>query len=142
WREAIAGAGLVPDESLVVATEGYDRADGAAAMAALLDRDERPDAVFAYNDLVALGAMRTLVERGLRVPEDIAVVGFDDIEEGRYGAVSLSTVAPDKAGIAQLAVDCLVARIAARDQDTPSAPRRIRPGHRLIVRESTAIRRG
>lgn len=141
WREAITSAGLVPDESMVVATEGYDRADGAAAMACLLDRDKRPDAVFAYNDLVALGAMRTLVERGLRVPEDIAVVGFDDIEEGRYGAVSLSTVAPDKSGLARLAVDCLVERIAARGEDTPPAPQRILPGYRLIVRESTAIRR-
>jgi DNA-binding LacI/PurR family transcriptional regulator len=141
WREAVAGAGLTPDESMVVATEGYDRADGAAAMASLLDRDKRPDAVFAYNDLMALGAMRTLVERGLRVPEDIAVVGFDDIEEGSYGAVSLSTVSPDKAAIASLAVECLVERIAARDGAEPLAPRRILPGYRLIVRESTAIRR-
>jgi DNA-binding LacI/PurR family transcriptional regulator len=110
-------------------------------MALLLDRDKRPDAVFAYNDLIALGAMRTLVERGLRVPEDIAVVGFDDIEEGRYGAVSLSTVAPDKTALAHMAVDCLVERIAARAEEGELAPRRISPGYRLIVRESTAIRR-
>lgn len=141
WRQAIAAAGLEPDESMVVATEGYDRRDGAAAMAALLDREERPDAVFAYNDLMAVGAMRTLVERGLRVPDDVAVIGFDDIEEGRYGAVSLSTVAPDKAAIARLAVDCLVERIDQRDAAEPLAARRIEPGYRLIARESTAVRR-
>ncbi|BBA95749.1 putative LacI family transcriptional regulator [Actinacidiphila reveromycinica] len=141
WREAITAAGLAPDESMVAATEGYDRADGAAAMAALLDREDRPDAVFAYNDLIALGAMRTLVERGLRVPEDIAVVGFDDIEESRFGMVSLTTVAPDKAALAQLAVDCLVERIAVAGGSEPPSPRRILPGYRLIVRESTSVRR-
>ncbi|WP_435172232.1 LacI family DNA-binding transcriptional regulator [Actinacidiphila sp. bgisy145] len=141
WREAITGAGLAPDESMVAATEGYDRADGAAAMAALLDREDRPDAVFAYNDLIALGAMRTLVERGLRVPEDIAVVGFDDIEESRFGMVSLTTVAPDKGALAQLAVDCLVERITIAGGTEPPSPRRILPGYRLIVRESTSVRR-
>ncbi|MFI0897384.1 LacI family DNA-binding transcriptional regulator [Streptomyces sp. NPDC020983] len=141
WRQGILAAGLEPDESMVVATEGYGRRDGAAAMAALLDREERPDAVFAYNDLMAVGAMRTLAERGLRVPGDVAVVGFDDIEEGRYGSVSLSTVAPDKTALARLAVDCLAERIESRGAAEPPAPRRIDPGYRLIARESTAVRR-
>lgn len=140
WRQEIAASGGVPREALVGATDGYDRRDGAAAMAALLDRGERPDAVFGYNDLVALGAMRVLSERGLRVPEDVAVVGFDDIEEGRYATVSLTTVAPDKHAIARLAVDCLLERIAAGGSDPGPAPRRIHPGHRLVVRESTAGR--
>ncbi len=103
-------------------------------MAELLGRGARPDAVFAYNDLIALGAMRTLAERGLRVPEDIAVVGFDDIEESRYGAIGLTTVQPDKQAIARHAVDRLVARLAG---GTVTEPRRIRPGYRLAVREST-----
>ncbi|MEV8564525.1 LacI family DNA-binding transcriptional regulator [Streptomyces sp. NPDC051322] len=142
WREEIKVAGGTPQESLVVATEGYDRPDGAKAMAELLARGERPDAVFAYNDVVALGAMRVLTERGLRVPEDIAVVGFDDIEEGRYGAVSLSTVAPDKAAIARLAVECLIERIAKGDSETAPVPRRILPGYTLMVRESSVGRTG
>ncbi|MCA1222612.1 LacI family DNA-binding transcriptional regulator [Streptomyces sp. 8L] len=137
WREEITASGAVPQESLVVATDGYGRRDGANAMAALLDRGERPDALFAYNDTVAIGAMRLLAERGLRVPEDVAVVGFDDIEESRYGAVSLTTVAPDKAAIAALAVECLVERIAAPASAEPPAPRRIHPGYELVVREST-----
>ncbi|WP_329458887.1 LacI family DNA-binding transcriptional regulator [Streptomyces sp. NBC_01497] len=141
WRAEMASYGIDPPESLVVATDGYGRHDGAAAMAAVLDRGERPDAVFAYNDMVAVGAMRTLYERGLRVPEDVAVVGFDDIEEGRYGAVSLTTIAPDKAAIAELAVECLVARIAAPPGEPP-APRRVHPPYRLMVRESTRLRRG
>jgi DNA-binding LacI/PurR family transcriptional regulator len=141
WREEIRAAGLVPDESLVIATDGYGRTDGAAAMAALLDRGERPDAVFAYNDLIALGAMRTLTERGLRVAQDVAVVGFDDIEEGRFGRVSLTTISPDKQAIARLAVDGLVQRLARSPSGPPAAePRRARPGFRLVVRESTARR--
>ncbi|MFJ6581175.1 LacI family DNA-binding transcriptional regulator [Streptomyces sp. NPDC091368] len=134
WREELTAAGVTPDESLVVATDGYGRGDGAAAMTALLDRGIVPDAVFAYNDLIALGALRTLTERGLRVPEDIAVVGFDDIEESRYGAITLTTVAPDKPAIARHAVDRLVERLAG---GPVAEPRRIRPGYRLVVREST-----
>ncbi|MEU1896301.1 LacI family DNA-binding transcriptional regulator [Streptomyces pristinaespiralis] len=135
WREEHAAAGLEADDALVVVTDGYGREDGASAMAALLDRGERPDAVFAYNDLIAVGAMRTLTERGLTVPGDVAVVGFDDIEEGRYGATTLTTISPDKEAIARLAVDSLVERLAG---GTTPEPRRQRPGYRLVVRESTA----
>ncbi|MGN9790770.1 LacI family DNA-binding transcriptional regulator [Streptomyces sp. OZ13] len=134
WREEHAAAGLKADDALVVVTDGYRREDGASAMAALLDRGERPDAVFAYNDLIAVGAMRTLTERGLTVPGDVAVVGFDDIEEGRYGSTTLTTISPDKEAIARLAVDSLVERLAG---GTPPEPRRQRPGYRLVVREST-----
>ncbi|MEU9358552.1 LacI family DNA-binding transcriptional regulator [Streptomyces sp. NPDC048301] len=136
WREELAAAGIAPDESLVVVTDGYGREDGAAGMAHLLERDEddRPDAVFAYNDLIAIGAMRTITERGLRIPDDVAVVGFDDIEESRYTTTTLTTIAPDKEAIARLAVDSLVEQL----KGAPVAePRRPRPGYRLVVREST-----
>ena len=70
-----------------------------------------PDAVFCYNDLLAIGAMRTILNRGLRVPDDIAVVGFDDIEESRYSFPSLTTISPDKHEIARLAVAQLFKRL-------------------------------
>jgi DNA-binding LacI/PurR family transcriptional regulator len=137
WREELTAAGLPCDDSLVAATDGYGRVDGAAAMNAILDRGERPDAVFAYNDLVALGAMRVLTERRLRVPQDVSVVGFDDIEEGRYSPVALTTVSPDKQAIARLAVQRVVARLAG----TPGLePEHIQPGYTVTVRESTARR--
>jgi DNA-binding LacI/PurR family transcriptional regulator len=113
YVEAILAGGLELDDDLVVPTESYHRADGAAAMAHLLSLPELPDAVFCYNDLLALGALRTLHERGLRVPEDVAVVGFDDIEDGRYSCPSLTTVRPDKERIAELAVELLAARLDA-----------------------------
>ncbi|MEV5010434.1 MULTISPECIES: LacI family DNA-binding transcriptional regulator [unclassified Streptomyces] len=134
WREELAASGLPHDDSLVAPTDGYGRADGAQAMTTLLDRGVRPDAVFAYNDLQAIGAMRVLGERGLRIPQDVAVVGFDDIEEGRFGAITLTTVSPDKQAIARQAVSCVISRLTG---SADGEPRRLRPGHDLVVREST-----
>ncbi|MGW3682218.1 LacI family DNA-binding transcriptional regulator [Streptomyces prasinus] len=133
WREELTAAGLPADGSLVAATDGWGHADGAAAMAHILDGGERPDAVFAYNDPMAIGAMRVLHERGLRVPEDIAVVGFDDVLEGRFSAVTLTSVSPDKTAIGRLAVESVLARL----HDAAPEPRRIRADHRLVEREST-----
>jgi DNA-binding LacI/PurR family transcriptional regulator len=104
-------------------------------MNALLDRGEHPDAVFAYNDLMAIGAMRALSERGVRVPEEVSVVGFDDVSESRFCTTALTTVSPDKQAIARLAVERLVARLGG---DAELAPERIQPGYTLVVRESTA----
>ncbi|GAA0542735.1 LacI family DNA-binding transcriptional regulator [Paractinoplanes ferrugineus] len=137
FRNALADSGLAVDPQLVVPVPGMHLADGAAAMAGLLDRVERrPDAVFCFTDSLALGAIRTCLERGLDVPGDIAVIGFDGIEEGAYSTPSLSTIAPDTARIAQLAVDLLAERLGGG----PSAakpPREICVGHRLVAREST-----
>ena len=95
---------------------------------------ERPDAVFCFNDLMALGALRAAHEAGVRVPDDLALVGFDDTEEARYAIPSLTTIAPDKAGIAEAAVEALLDRIANGDD----APRRlVQPGFGLVVRESS-----
>ncbi|GAA1753603.1 MULTISPECIES: LacI family DNA-binding transcriptional regulator [Streptomonospora] len=138
WRAAIAESpGAAAGDELVAATDGYTRGDGAQAMARLLDSGVAPDAVFCYNDLIAIGAMRTLIERGLRVPEDVAVVGFDDIDDGRYCSTSLTTIAPHKQAIAQAAVDALLARLDGGDEAAQADPRYIRPGFALIRREST-----
>ncbi|WP_110048296.1 LacI family DNA-binding transcriptional regulator [Nocardiopsis sp. L17-MgMaSL7] len=135
WREVMTEHGRPTGDEFVAVTDGYAREDGAQAMARLLDSGVRPDAVFCYNDLVAIGAMRTLTERGLRIPEDVAVVGFDDIEDGRYGATTLTTVAPHKRAIARAATDALLERLA--DADRAIAPRRVQPGFALVPREST-----
>ncbi|MFE6282288.1 LacI family DNA-binding transcriptional regulator [Streptomyces sp. NPDC057877] len=137
WREELTAAGLPADAGLVAATDGWGHADGAAAMSRLLDAGRRPDAVFAYNDPMAIGAMRVLHERGLRVPEDIAVVGFDDVIEGRFGAVTLTSVSPDKEAIGRLAVESVLARLGGAAPE----PRRIRADYRLVERESTLGRR-
>ncbi|MET8032544.1 substrate-binding domain-containing protein [Streptomyces sp. NPDC005345] len=98
-------------------------------------RPERPDALLCLNDHLALGAVRALHDRGLRVPDDIDVVGFDDIEASRYSIPTITTVAPDKEGIAGAAVDLLLDRIERPDMGTGSAEHVA--GHQLIVRESS-----
>jgi DNA-binding LacI/PurR family transcriptional regulator len=133
---AMAETGRPVDPRLVLPVERHHRQDGYAAMVTLLSGDSRPDAVFCFNDLLALGAIRAVVRAGLNVPRDIAVVGFDDIEDGRYSTPSLTTVSPDKAGIARAAVDLLGRRF---DAPAASGTEEIRVSYRLIVRESTAL---
>ena len=99
----------------------------------LLDLPQRPDAVFAFNDTMALGAMRAIAERGLRVGHDVLVLGFDDIAAAAYSVPSLSSVAPDKDAIARTAVELLHARIG----DTTRGPQRREAGFELRIREST-----
>ncbi|WP_214404949.1 LacI family DNA-binding transcriptional regulator [Pseudonocardia lacus] len=134
YRIAHADAGLDVDESLIVRRPRFNRIDGADAMRQLLARPDPPDAAFCYSDLVALGALRAALQAGLRVPEDIALIGYDDIEEGRYSNPTISTISPDKATIAATAVDRLLQRIAA---PTPLPGIEVPAGHRLIAREST-----
>lgn len=133
-QQALRDSGLPQDPELIAYVEAYRRADGAAAMARLLDSGlPVPDAVFCFNDTLALGALRTLLSRGHRVPDDVMVMGFDDIEDGRFTTPTLSTVAPDKGLIAESAVELLDRRLAGASPK----PTEVCLGHRLIPREST-----
>jgi DNA-binding LacI/PurR family transcriptional regulator len=134
YQDALAAAGLPVLPELVAEVEQYHRADGAAAVRRLLSLPERPDALFCFNDLMALGALRALHEAGVRVPEDIAVVGWDDIEDGRYSMPTLTTVSPDKHQIARLAVDFLAVRL---HEGGAAAPQEVIADFSLEVREST-----
>ncbi|GAA4468873.1 LacI family DNA-binding transcriptional regulator [Phytohabitans houttuyneae] len=134
YREALHAAGIGYDETLIAPAPSWHRADGAEAMRALLATGARFDAVVCFNDTLALGAVRALYDAGRRVPDDVAVAGFDDIEDGRFSVPTLTTVAPDKADLARIAVDLLAARLAATE-DGP--PREQSVPHRLIPREST-----
>ncbi|PWR11980.1 LacI family transcriptional regulator [Micromonospora sicca] len=137
YTAALAEAGIGYDEKLVAPAPAWHRADGAAAMRELLSSGVRPDAVFCFNDTLALGALRALHEAGLRVPDDVAVAGFDDIEDGRFSIPTLTTVAPDKERIARLAVELLAGRL---DGDREGPPRELTAPHRLATRESTTGR--
>jgi LacI family transcriptional regulator, repressor for deo operon, udp, cdd, tsx, nupC, and nupG len=133
YREALREAGLPFRNKLVLPALFYHRDDGAAAMERLLELSPRPDAVFCYNDLMAIGAIRAALARGLKIPDDLAVVGFDDIEEGRYSSPTLTTIAPNKQAIARIAVDRLFARL--RDPTLAAGPHLAE--YKLVVREST-----
>ena len=151
YQAGLADAGLPFRPELVAETVSFHRHDGAAAMARLLDAGARPDAVFAFNDLTAIGVLRTCYDRGFRVPEDVAVIGFDDLEEGRYTVPALSTISPDKDFIGRTAVRLLAERLASEGTGSGAAPgpgavsaqrviaatREVIAPHRLEAREST-----
>ncbi|WP_433164015.1 LacI family DNA-binding transcriptional regulator [Kribbella sp. CA-247076] len=134
YRKALKAAGLPHDPALELAGTGYHRPDGAASMRELLALPEPPDAVFCFNDLLALGALRTLAEAGLSVPDDVAVVGFDDIEDGRYHSPSLTTISPDKEWLAENAVGLLLERISG---NADAERRDLSVPYTLEIREST-----
>ena len=92
YREALREAGVAYDASLVEQASGWGLADGQSAMARLLDRQVPLTALFAYSDLIAIGAVTELRARGLRVPEDVSVVGYDDIPVAAYVDPPLTTV--------------------------------------------------
>lgn len=129
-REAIRAAGLSPDPALRIDPPSID-GDGYQAGQCLLASGARFDAIFAASDLIAIGAMRALTEAGLRVPEDVAVVGFDDIPAAGLSRPALTTVAQDYRRAGEVLVDTLIRRIA----DQPVAPVMLPP--RLIVRQSS-----
>jgi DNA-binding LacI/PurR family transcriptional regulator len=135
YRRALEQRGLAVDPDLVVDIDIWGRAQGAAAIHRLIDRGAHFDGVVAFNDALALGAMRALEEHGLSTPGDVAVVGFDDIEEARYSRPTLSTVHPDLHDIARTATEYLLERLTAGD--TVGPPREHRAPCELQIRESS-----
>lgn len=134
FLQALKEAGREMDPALVIPTDSWDRPSGAEAMRYLLSLDPPPDAVFCFNDLLALGAMSVLHEVGLHIPADVAVIGVDDIEDGRYATPALTTIAPDKEEISRLAVSLLLGRIKGTRQQPPEC---ITVPFQLRVRKST-----
>ncbi|UQU68136.1 LacI family transcriptional regulator [Couchioplanes caeruleus] len=133
YRKALAEAGLPADPRLEIPVERLHREDGAAAMRRLIRDGPEADALFCFSDQLALGAMQTALRHGRTIPDDLAVIGFDDIEDGRYATPALTTISPDKAAIAREALACLADRLGG----DPAAPaRRIVIPHRLVVRDS------
>jgi DNA-binding LacI/PurR family transcriptional regulator len=118
----------------VLIEEGNHRVDGGLeAMRRLLERDPRPTAVIASNDLTAIGAMRAIRQQGLRVPEDISVVGFDDIQMAEFTEPPLTTVRLLRTEVARLACNALLQSIR-----THGAGVEFHMGTALVVRCSTA----
>ncbi|MEX8492725.1 LacI family DNA-binding transcriptional regulator [Sphaerotilus sp.] len=110
YRRALFEAGVLADPDLeVVAPPGLDTSRGAeAAMRQLLRLRRRPDAVFAYNDTAALAAIRVCTADGLRVPQDIAFVGFDDITAAACSPVPLTTLQVDKEALGRMGVELVL----------------------------------
>lgn len=135
YRQALEAADLPAQPDLVV------RVDASIEEAASATRrmfELRPDvtALFVYNDFMAVGVLSALLETGLRVPNDIAIVGFDDIVYAPYLRVPLTTISQETDAIGRTAAELLIARLA----DPGREPQRIVLEPHLVVRESTAGR--
>jgi LacI family transcriptional regulator len=133
YRGALAAAGIMPDPSLEVASD-WATGGGWKAAERLFELDEPPTAIFAFNDMLAIGALQFARHRGLRVPEDLSVVGFDDTFEASIVTPTLTTVRQPLAEMGRMAV-ALLARLLANQ--------RIEALHveletKLVARESTA----
>lgn len=133
FRETMESAGLSVDESLVVLAD-YSIDAGEAGAQTLLMQKRRPTAIFCFSDEIALGAMYALRLNGFSVPDDISVIGFDNIPFAKYFAPPLTTIAQPAEEIGATCARLLLDLI---DGKKPSEQRHILP-HELIVRDSAA----
>jgi len=136
YRQALRDDGLPLDPALVV-DGNFQDSGGYSGARALLALPDRPTAIFAGNDLMAIGALAAAREEGVAVPQELSIVGFDDIHLARYLNPALTTVAQPKYDLGVLAVQLLLARLG--QSDLPPQ-RRLLHAH-LVVRQSTAQRR-
>ncbi len=141
YRAAHAARGLAVDDALVVAGD-FGEDSGFALTLALLDLPQPPTAVFAANDLMAIGVIAAGRQRGLQLPGDLSVAGFDGINLGRYTHPTLTTYVQPVAAIAERAVRILLDAVEAGPPAPPHPARRRPPTMRLpgelVVRGSTA----
>ncbi|HEY6515820.1 MAG TPA: LacI family DNA-binding transcriptional regulator, partial [Steroidobacteraceae bacterium] len=129
YRAALTGTGIEPDPRLQVGAISTE-ASGYEAMQALLERRSSFDAVFGASDLIAIGAMTALAAAGRRVPDDVAVVGFDGIPMGAFTRPTLTTVAQDTKRAGDLLVQTLIRLIGGEPVECVTLP------PRLVVRDS------
>lgn len=115
---------------------GLTERDGAAAASAMLESQDLPTAVFAFNDRCALGAMDVLIRAGVAVPQQVSVLGFDDSPLAGLAHIDLTTIRQDSAGLARAAVQRLVTRLDDDSVDGGTVDVTREPT--LVVRGSTA----
>lgn len=133
YHAALAGCGVLPDPSLAQYSD-FNIDGGRAAALSLLDLPDPPTAIFAFNDNMAIGAIQAAGTRGLRVPADISVVGFDDTTEAVISVPALTTVRQPLAELGRTAVSLLLRQLDNRRLE----PLRVELETRLVLRDSTA----
>ena len=136
WQETLSTAGF--DTSEKHCAEGnWSSASGEQAFTQLLDSFPDMDAVFVANDQMALSVLREALRRGIRVPEQLAVVGFDNIAESAYFYPSLTTISQDLQMLGEKAVQNVVELIQARQENQPMIAQSEFIQPTLIIRESS-----
>lgn len=139
YREALTGAGIDLDPLLLVQGTGRP-GGGQRVLPGLLGLEDRPTAVFCYNDMTAIGLIHAAHAAGLSLPGDLAVVGFDDIVFARYVHPALTTVAQPVAELGKGAVEMVLSLHANGNSDPATSTDRILPGG-LVVRASSGARK-
>jgi LacI family transcriptional regulator len=134
YRAALAAAGILPDPALEVEAEP-EIPPGRVAADYLLDLPEPPTAIFAFNDNIAIGAIQAARARGLSVPEDLSIVGFDDVEHATIVTPALTTVRQPLAEMGRTAVSLLMRLLLERQRVEAL---HVELATRLVVRDSTA----
>lgn len=132
YTAALEEAGLTPDPVLRVDAH-FTESAGFEAAETLIGRGISFDAVFAASDLIAVGAMRVLQERGFRIPDDVAVAGFDDIPIARHSNPPLTTVAQDVRQAGETLVETLLAQVRGEPEESKILPTR------LVCRRSSGL---
>jgi LacI family repressor for deo operon, udp, cdd, tsx, nupC, and nupG len=132
YQDGLKAAGLPFDPALVLPGD-YTIESGMIAGQSLVARPTRPTAVFCTSDEMAIGLMRTLLSAGLKVPEDMSVAGFDDIEFAAVAEPALTTIHQPRRELGQTAASVLIDLLQGR-----SAPRRMRLETELVLRDSVA----
>jgi LacI family transcriptional regulator len=133
YRQALAAKGILYDE-LLVQSGDFTESGGYQSMRELLNRDTCLTAVFAANDLIAMGAMLAIREAGMNIPDDIAVVGFDDIPAAKLVRPPLTTIRHNQSQIGRKAAELLFERL---NGEAPDVCRAVEMPYELIVRETT-----
>jgi LacI family transcriptional regulator len=133
YHAALAAAGILPDPALEVDAD-FEIPGGREAAGYLLDLPDPPTAIFAFNDNLAIGAIEAARARGVRVPEGLSVVGFDDVEHATIVSPALTTVRQPLAEMGRTAVNLLIRLLERQRFETL----RVELGTRLVVRDSTA----
>jgi LacI family transcriptional regulator len=136
WQDALVAGGLKFSKRLQVQGD-WSPASGERAMEQLLARSPKIDAVFCANDQMALGALGVLQRAGVRVPQDIALVGFDNIPESAFFVPPLTTMYQQVIDIGRIAVQELHARIEAERAPTNGSPQRTVLTPTIVVRASS-----
>ncbi len=137
YKDALIEAGIEPEERFIAnAGKDYSYASGCLAANQLLSQPDPPTALFCISDVLAMGAINTAKKIGLRVPQDVSVIGFDDVEQTAMFSPQLTTVAQPCYALGQKCAELLLKNLARGESISKET---ILP-HKMVIRESTASR--
>lgn len=132
YQDALAAHHIPLDPSMITYGD-YGFTSGAAAISSLLEQGKKPDAVFAISDNMAAGVLQTCIDRGIRIPEELGIIGFDNNNISRYMRPQLSTVGQPRAELGDTAMNLLIDQIEGKE--IPN--KRVILPHEIILRGST-----